>query len=341
MNVLMTQEASARTRPRAPERRRKLVRAVVLLACLVPVLILVARFFSGGVPRDAAQVRSLVIEIAPDRVVGVDVEDRRLRITVGTASRAATRDAPEMKVSLEGLKRLVDALGGVLVNVPETIEYKGADGLPVRIDAGMRRLDADRVAAYFNVPGGSRPAALRALVLGVALRGSELLTARVDLTRLIDAALEPSARGEDGANATRLASLLVHAGNLGPADISVEWMEPDNAASPASGPAAASAAPAAVTPSVTLPIRVRILNGVGQPGLAARAASHLPGPRYVIVETRNADRFGYRRTLVRSKQPALVREIGSVLGVGQEEAREAGAGADVDVILGADARNRW
>lgn len=335
-SVLEQQDRAQRSRRSGPDRIR-LVKFLILGVAVFAFILLGYRYFAdsgGGMPEAPAAIE---VRIGTERVALAEPAAGRLKITVmDEASAPSGAGVDRIEMSHEGLKRLLDALGGILVNIPETIEYTGEEGLPVRIDAGMRRLDADRVENYFLRPHASPAASMRAILLGVALRSAELLTARANLVKLIDASLEAAAKGEDGKNAGRLAALMAYAANLGPTDISIEWK---SAAEPA--PAAGASPVAAAVPSVTLPIRVRILNGTGKPGLAARAASHLPLPRYEVVETANADRFGYRATLVRAENADLAAEVVGMLGTGRVEATAPREGAHVEVILGADARNRW
>jgi len=85
--------------------------------------------------------------------------------------------------------------------------------------------------------------------------------------------------------------------------------------------------------------RVIIYNGVGAPGIAGRAAQQLITQGLRVVETRNADRFDYAKTLVVVQngdvsQGEVVRDV---LGVGEViEQPSTQDVADVIVIIGAD-----
>jgi hypothetical protein len=85
--------------------------------------------------------------------------------------------------------------------------------------------------------------------------------------------------------------------------------------------------------------RVIIYNGVGTPGIAGEAARQLIAQGMQVVETRNADRFDYAKTLVivqngDTQQGELVREA---LGVGEVVDQPSTQDvADVIVIVGAD-----
>ncbi|MEK8024165.1 MAG: LytR C-terminal domain-containing protein [Candidatus Hydrogenedentota bacterium] len=326
--------------------RRRAVRLVVAIAVLAVVVFIGAKFFSSGGRLAVSDAYSLFITTGLDQNIRVDVASGRLHVSIIRAGTADPRPvkglAFEMALGVEEMKRIVDAMGGVLINIPETIEYRGRDGLPVRIDAGMRRLDADRVEAYYRRPNSSTTASMRAIVLGIASRAAELTAGGVKLTKLLDASLDEAAKGEGGRNAEKLAGLLSSCTHLGPTDIVVEGPGTVEAASAtaAVAPTVEAGAPAIPVPATTVigPLKIRILNGVGRPGLAARAALRLPTPRYLVIETANADRFGYAGTLVVSSSAEFAQEVIGALGIGRHENRPASGGADVDVILGADMR---
>jgi hypothetical protein len=63
-------------------------------------------------------------------------------------------------------------------------------------------------------------------------------------------------------------------------------------------------------------IRVQVLNGSGETGVATRVASYLREGGFHVVEVRNADRFDYFPTLVvaRSVDPTPAEEVVRYLG---------------------------
>lgn len=105
---------------------------------------------------------------------------------------------------------------------------------------------------------------------------------------------------------------------------------PEKAAVPAPAPAA-SAAPAKKM------LTLRILNGTGKNGLAAGVEAVLPRAEFKVIETKNADRFGYSRTIIRAAKEDAER-VRDAMNLGVVEIAPH-RGADVVVILGADARN--
>lgn len=86
-------------------------------------------------------------------------------------------------------------------------------------------------------------------------------------------------------------------------------------------------------------IRVQVLNGSGESGAAAKAASHLRAGGFHVVEVRNADRFDYFATLVvaRTEDPAPAIDVADYLG-DPPVIRQAWNSdlAEVTVVLGRD-----
>ena len=86
-------------------------------------------------------------------------------------------------------------------------------------------------------------------------------------------------------------------------------------------------------------IRVQVLNGTGESGIAARVASWLREGGFQVVEVRNADRSDYFATLVVSRRPELeaAQAVARYLG-GPPVIRQAWTSdlAEVTVVLGSD-----
>jgi hypothetical protein len=88
-----------------------------------------------------------------------------------------------------------------------------------------------------------------------------------------------------------------------------------------------------------LEVRVQVLNGSGEGGVAGRLASFLREGGFRVVEVRNADRDDYFATLVvaRHEDPAGALAVARYLG-GPPVIRQAWDSdqADVTVVLGSD-----
>jgi len=329
MNVLSKQEPVIRRRKNrfVFKDRKKLLFAIIILGAFAAVFVGYKIFYSenrvfSGVPKN--------MKILVEDIFSVEIKCGKDAISIKILKDGLPgnneNSASEMKMTIDGLKRLADALGGILINIPEKIDYKGEDNLTVRIESGMRRLDADRAESYFKRPNSSPTASIRAILLGVALRASEIRAENVDIESLLSAALEPGARGKDGKNSRRLAAILNYAATLGPSDIGIEWKIAPRIESTA----------ASEEQQTKLPIKIRILNGVGKPGLAARIAAKFGAPHFEIVETANADRFGYKQTVIRTANSSAGAELKEILGLGNIESSNNIRGADIELIIGKD-----
>ncbi|MDZ4063235.1 MAG: LytR C-terminal domain-containing protein, partial [Coriobacteriia bacterium] len=85
--------------------------------------------------------------------------------------------------------------------------------------------------------------------------------------------------------------------------------------------------------------RVILYNGSGTPGVAGKAAQQLIRNGVRVVDTKNTDRFDYKKTqvIVQNGDGALGEEIKRVLGVGVVTVQPADQKvADVIVIIGKD-----
>ncbi|HEY2954704.1 MAG TPA: LytR C-terminal domain-containing protein [Candidatus Eisenbacteria bacterium] len=86
-------------------------------------------------------------------------------------------------------------------------------------------------------------------------------------------------------------------------------------------------------------IRVQVLNGSGEGGVASRVASYLKEGGFHVVEVRNADRFDYFATMVvaRRDDPAAARVVARYLGR-PPVIRQAWDSdlAEVTVVIGSD-----
>jgi hypothetical protein len=85
--------------------------------------------------------------------------------------------------------------------------------------------------------------------------------------------------------------------------------------------------------------RVILYNGVGTPGLAGQAAQELIRAGFRVVDTKNADKFGYEQTLiVVQRGPVSAGErAAKVLGAGKVANKPAdNSVADMVIIIGKD-----
>ncbi len=86
-------------------------------------------------------------------------------------------------------------------------------------------------------------------------------------------------------------------------------------------------------------IRVEVLNGCGEPGVAEKVTDWLRDEGFDIVFFGNADSFKYEKTVIldRSGRPEFAREVANVLGSDNVERKYDGLLLlDVTVIVGPD-----
>lgn len=93
-------------------------------------------------------------------------------------------------------------------------------------------------------------------------------------------------------------------------------------------------------------LRVRVLNGVGEPGVATEAANKLIDKGYRVVDTKNADSFDYAETQIiiyagNAQKTTLANKIKDALGVGKIVVNNLPQDvADVTVVVGMDYVNK-
>jgi len=88
------------------------------------------------------------------------------------------------------------------------------------------------------------------------------------------------------------------------------------------------------------PIRVIILNGNGNPGVARTAADRLIGKGFKVIDVKNADNFNYKKTEVliynqkaRKSGPAVAKALGAGVLVDKETAQDV---TDIVIVVGKD-----
>jgi anionic cell wall polymer biosynthesis LytR-Cps2A-Psr (LCP) family protein len=93
-------------------------------------------------------------------------------------------------------------------------------------------------------------------------------------------------------------------------------------------------------------LRVRVLNGAGEPGVGSEVANKLIDEGYRVVDTKNADSFDYAETQLivystNSQKLAMVTKIKNMLGVGKIVSNNLPQDvADLTVIIGKDYVNK-
>lgn len=89
-------------------------------------------------------------------------------------------------------------------------------------------------------------------------------------------------------------------------------------------------------------VRVRVLNGAGEPGVASDLANKLTDNGYRVVDSKNADNFNYTETQIliysnKSSEVAKAEELKKIIGVGKIVVNNLPQDvADITVIIGKD-----
>lgn len=261
-----------------------------------------------------------------------------------------------VEVDFAGFRELVDALGGVDVDVPVQIKDRNV-GSGV-ILAGPQRLNGDQALMLVRsraFPTGdlqriaNQQVFLRALAAGVLsvrdplkLRsvlsaGAETVTSDMSVAEMVDLGL--ALRGMDTANLETVsvpgepdyiggAAYVIHD------EVAFAAMM---ARIDAGESAIAVESPAAIDPA---DVRVVVHNGAGVDGVASSAAARLTEAGFKVTGTGNAPAFGYDTTLVvySGTSTAMAKAVLEQLGKGKlaPVAGQYAFDGDVLVIVGRD-----
>jgi LCP family protein required for cell wall assembly len=269
-------------------------------------------------------------------------------------------------LDFRGFKDMVNALGGVEVCVPYDVQDAQSH---LDLEAGRQTVQGDQALAYVRTRkalgnGGDlsrldrQQAFLSSMVTKV--KGTGLLTRPDRLFRFLDAATKSLTTDIGGLNSLRKLAQQVRGINTG----SVEFLTAPNEPYPAdpnrvqlapaaegvwdairfdqplpgrgkSQPTATPTGPPLKTPPER--VYVRVLNGTGIGGEAARVANELEAAGFNVVEVGNADRTDYTTTEVRH-DPGYD-ESGRTLGAsidGATVVSDAALSTTLEVIVGAD-----
>jgi hypothetical protein len=256
-----------------------------------------------------------------------------------------------------GLAAVVDAAGGVDVDVDRDVQVKVGDGIQTLASAGNQHLNGATAAAYATYLAGGEPEQSR------LARFSQVL-----------GALFPKLPADSAARAQLLAGLSSHSSSTVKPSALATFLGglrsdslggrlgfdtlPTHSLDLGSGTPTLLIDPTATSTMVTAnfsgslpaqrtggPISVVVQNGVGTPGLAAKARTRLVVAGITYVSGGNAAKFGYAKSVVlvptssgldgQRKGQAVARALG--LPTSDVALTEQGQTiADVVVILGAD-----
>ncbi len=270
-------------------------------------------------------------------------------------------------IDFGGFREIVDAMGGVWVEVPERIEDKqaaGYDRTSYVIEPGMQKLDGKHALTFVrsrNFPEGDiarirnqqlflKALGKQAISLGNVFRAKGIIDAvarnsetSLKITDMLSLASDLLSMQEDGLETVTLPGAPKYMGGVSYViadEVGVKSLiERIEAGQSVVGTAAAEAT-GTVPPSQ---VSVTVRNGVGVAGLATDASGALEEAGYRIAEVGNAGQFVYDRTLVvytTDKRKAIaVRES---LGIGDlvESRGMYSFESDVLLVVGKDWRSR-
>lgn len=260
------------------------------------------------------------------------------------------------QINFDGFARVIDALGGVTIDVPRRIvddAYPTADFGTVRVEfePGPQRMDGARALIYARTRHADSD-------FGRAERQQQVIRAVVDELRargpLGAALLVPAlSRALDGAFTTTLPlsrpDMVLGLGwiatGLDPAFIGQHRLAPDTAPNfrevgsdifwdPAEVRAVVHdflAAPEVETEQA----HIQVLNGAGVAGLARRISGELEAAGFTVVPAADAPRSDIPETIVYdvTGKPATARRLATLLGAGIRRGAPDGVNPTVDIIV--------
>ena len=285
---------------------------------------------------------------------------RALRSVPPLGSRNAVADALGVLVDdgwvldQPSLVRLVDLLGGVAVGVDVPVQRAGT----LLLQPGSQRLDGEQAVAYLTYLADGEQEQARLARVQRVLEGlldslpdsaPDTVPVLAQLGARSISTLPPDELAEvlvgleeaDSDAALQFDTLPVVPLDTG-AGVGAFRVDVDATRTVVDRLLSASVPPGSREPGN----RVLVLNGVGTPGIGEQVRAKLVPQGFVFVDSRNADRFGYARTLVlvpgeTAEAQALGTRVASVLGLQPDAVRSSdrlGSVADVVVLVGADFR---
>lgn len=266
-------------------------------------------------------------------------------------------------INFEGFARMIDAVGGIEVDVPVEIvdEAYPTDDFgytTLHIPAGRQQMDGATALKYVRTRHADsdfgraqrQQQVLQALV--AALREQPLLLRPFVALRLVDAAgaatrtTLPVGRPD----ALLLAALLTR---LDPASIQQVRITPDSVAVQEQGSDLIwdqAGLQALVQQWLRPPgeeqeqATLQVLNGAGVSGLAGRVSEELRAQGFTVSQPGNAELTPTSRIIDYGDHPATRRRLSRVLGglpVSEGSSSDAPQGVDIVVILGQDYQRFW
>jgi LCP family protein required for cell wall assembly len=266
-------------------------------------------------------------------------------------------------INFNGFAQLIDAVGGVEVDVPREIvdtEYPTEDFgyMTLRIPAGRQRMNGETALQYVRTRHADsdfgraqrQQQVIRALVQ--ALREQPALLRPIAAMRLVNAASDatrttvPIGRPDAllmSALLARLDPSQLAQYRLDPEQISVQEFGSDLVWDPAGVQAVVREAlspPGEAKEQAT----IQVQNGVGTAGIATRLTTALARSSFITADPGDSDTTEQSQIIDYGDNPATRDRLSKVLGgmpVQEGSSDEAPVGVDIVVRLGADYEQYW
>jgi len=247
-------------------------------------------------------------------------------------------------ITVSGLRRLVDAMGGVTINVDKRMHYRDrSQNLLIDLHPGVQRLNGRQAEGYVRFRHDAlgdlkrierqqrflKAVAQQLLQKDNLLRLPALLQAfrKLVKTNLTVGDLQAVKQlAEEGAAQGLVAETLPGT----PVNVKgVSYLEPD-------WPACREQIQHVFYGSKAL---VAVLNGTTVPGLAASVSQSLDEGGYTVETVANAPEQAERTQIIAYRKAESAYQIRKLLGYGEviESPEQGAGGADITVILGRDA----
>lgn len=272
-----------------------------------------------------------------------------------------------VKTDIDGLKEIVDAVGGVGIEVERDMHYTDRrGGVKIRLKKGHRHLDGDQALQYvrfrhdrygdvgYEIVDGKRVAAGRVVRQQKFLRAlARQMLQRQNLAKLPSLLAEVYDNGyvETNMSLKDIKELVEIARDVLPEDMEMEtlpgepqvigggsyWIPDTKETARVVSRLLQFGGQAQLTS-----LNVEVLNGSGIEGRAQQVAGKLQEMGYHVVSVGNADSFDYDRSRIvyRNGVTAGVTQLAKTLSCTDlmEASNGVGKGVDVTVIVGKDYR---
>jgi len=221
-----------------------------------------------------------------------------------------------VKTNIEGLKNLVDLLGGVEIDIEKDMRYVDRrGGLYINLKKGYRHLDGDKALQYVRFRHDrlgdlSRIERQQKFLRALARR----VTAPENWTKLPLSIDEILANVETNLSAREILALARLAKDIPEEAVKTATLpgSPANIGGISYYLPAEDEIPAVVAEILRFEApkpTVAVLNGSGVAGSAERLAEVLRGAGYRVTKTGNARRFDYQRSVVLARDPDDVQTL--------------------------------